>query len=91
MSGRVELDVIISPPGRRGGQRAVGRTDPSAQARGARTDGASGGRVGTWLGIAYSFGIVNVIKAPLREWEGGSERSERGAGVGTGQSVCTWR
>ena len=50
-----------SPPGRRGGQRAVGRTDPSAKARGARTDGASGGWVGTWLGIAFVNGIANVI------------------------------
>jgi hypothetical protein len=80
----VVLDVIKSPPGRRGGQRAVGRTDPSAKARGARTDGASRGRVGTWLGIAFVDGIANVIKAPHREWEGGSERSEQGAGVGIG-------
>ena len=36
----------LAPRGRGGGQRAVGRTATSALARGARTDGASGGRVG---------------------------------------------
>ena len=40
------LQGNLAPRGRGGGQRAVGRTDPSAQARGARTAGASGGRVG---------------------------------------------
>ena len=40
--------------------------------------------MGTWLGIAIVDGIANVIKAPHREWEGGSERSEQGAGVGIG-------
>ena len=40
--------------------------------------------MGTWLGIAIVDGIANVIKAPRREREGGSERSERGAGVGIG-------
>ena len=40
--------------------------------------------MGTWLGIAIVDGIANVIKAPHREWEGGSERSEQGAGVGFG-------
>ena len=40
--------------------------------------------MGTWLGIAIVDGIANVIKAPHREWEGGSERSEQGEGVGFG-------
>ena len=40
------LQGNLAPRGWGGGQRAVGRTDPSAQARGARTDGASGGRGG---------------------------------------------
>ena len=44
--GGAVLHGIQAPTGSGGGQRAVGRTDPSAQARGARTDGASGGRGG---------------------------------------------
>ena len=40
--------------------------------------------MGERLGIAIVDGIANVIKAPRWEREGGSERSERGAGVGIG-------
>ena len=59
-------DVIKAPRGGAGGS-----------ARSAR-----GAGVGTWLGIAYPFGIANVIKAPHREWVGGSERQRAGGGGG---------
>ena len=79
----------FAPRGRGGGQRAVGRTAPSAQARGARTDGASGGRVGerSFLGFfvrtrIQSFTRHCAVASMGSEIEGRESTSEEERSIG---------